>query len=76
MSDKTNLDIYAIGICYASMCANKEMTKDMIEDRVTELHPTGLMHGWCIADEPFADSLPNPKQCENNEERQHWLLNC
>lgn len=70
------IHIYGVGLICISCCADKNMPRENIEAHVTALHPTGLDHGWKIADEPFRDGSPNPNQCENELDRQHWLLNC
>jgi hypothetical protein len=66
------------GLCYASVCAPGDMSAEVVEHSVNAEHPTGLSHGWRIADEPFASGSPNPNPspCNDNSERRHWLLSC
>ncbi len=72
----SDIDVYAIGLCYASVCADKQMTKVMVEDYMNVLEPAGTSLSWTIAEEPFNDGSPNPNQCETDSNKQHWLLDC
>lgn len=74
---RDNLTIYSMGLCCASICASKELTREEIEDGLNLAAPTGITSQWAISDDPtFADGQPNPCQCEADPDRQHWLANC
>lgn len=71
-----NVEIYSVGLCYASVCAPADMSAEVVAHAVNQQHPTGIGSQWQVADEPFGNGAPNPSPCNDNPERQHWLLAC
>ena len=70
-------DVYAVGLIYSSVCVPKSWTKEQIEYAVNALNPTGIESEWKISSDPtFYTGGPNPKQCENDSERIHYLMEC
>lgn len=68
---------YSVGLVCASACAPTDLSREDVERVVSLDHPTGLAHGWKISDDPtFRSGHPNPCPCDQNPDRQHWLLNC
>jgi hypothetical protein len=71
------VSVYTFGLCYASACAEKDVPRDEVEAAVNGQCPTGISSRWAISSEPtFKDGQPNPCQCEQDHNRQHWLLSC
>ena len=69
--------VYSIGPVTASACAPKSLLPVEVEAAVNALEPTGIESMWMIAaDENFRNGQSNPCQCEQADERQHWLLHC
>jgi len=49
----------------------------MVETQVNADHPTGIDSRWQLNEaDHFADGNTNPCPCEQDGERQHWLLSC
>lgn len=69
---KKRVNVYSVGMCYASVCAPQDMERDEVERQTNQAHPTGV-GPWHIADEPFHTGEANPHDagCGN-----HWLLVC
>ena len=42
----SEINIYGVGLCYASVCAPKDMPVEEIERQLNEAHPTGV-GPWC-----------------------------
>lgn len=71
------VEVYSEGLVSLSCCAPKDATREEVETAVNRTHPTGISSHWQITDhENFANGDPMPKQCEQDPERQHWLLIC
>lgn len=74
------IDVYSVGICYASVCAPNAATKEDIEAAVNLQAPLESMSGnmaWHICDENFRTGELNPSPCPHRgETHKHWLLNC
>jgi hypothetical protein len=69
--------VYRVGICHASVCVPAAMAVADVLDAVNRQHPTGLDHGWTVStDETFANGPPNPCPCEQTPGRVHRLLCC
>lgn len=68
------VNIYSWGLVFASVCAPRDMTQEEVEDAVNRQHPTGLDHGWKVADEPFRTGESNPHDA--GDCGRHWLLAC
>ena len=75
--DRTRAIPYAVGLIFASVCAPADMDVETVERQTNESHPTGLDHGWKLADaDTFMSGAPNPSPCDTDPERKHWLLSC
>lgn len=77
MSRLDEINIYASGLVYCSVCA----PTDMPEDELTNLVNTKNYLGtddlrWEKADEPFRSGEANPHVCEQNLNRKHYLFSC
>lgn len=69
------VEIYAAGLFYLSLCASSDIEVNQIELQANLEYPTGVSP-WSIADENFRDGSKNPHQCEKDESRLHYLLSC
>lgn len=68
---------YRVGLCHASVCAPKDMPIETVEMQVNADHPTGIDSRWQLDEaDHFASGETNPCPCEQDRERQHWLLSC
>jgi hypothetical protein len=77
MSDEKKVDVYSVGICYMSICAEKSVSQRQIEIVANKEHPTGIKSRWSISKKgKFGDGSPMPKECEQWPNRLHYLLNC
>ena len=45
MSTKA-IEVYSIGICYASVCAHESLGIEDVTEQINTLHPTGTMDEW------------------------------
>ena len=72
-----SIEVYAVGLCCASVCAPASLPRGDVETMVNIMEPTGIGSGWQISEHAtFKGGEPNPCPCQHNPERQHWLLNC
>lgn len=71
-----SVEVYSVGLCFASACASIDTTREEVEETVNWQHPTGLESRWRIHDGCFASGDPNPNPCESDNTKQHWLLSC
>jgi hypothetical protein len=72
-----SVDIYSVGLCYASVCAPANMSVEVLEHAVNIQTPTGIEARWRVAeDEAFADGTPMPCLCPGGEDHKHWLMVC
>lgn len=70
-----DFEIYSIGFIYASVCSSLSL-KDTMK-RLNEARPTGLDHGWELAEECFSDGTDNPHSCERAPKtHKHYLFSC
>lgn len=69
------IHIYAVGVCYCSVCAPSDMSKEDVEIWVNTQNPTGIKSKWKISDENFNSGEENGfiNICDGKETR-HWLL--
>lgn len=74
-SKPQDFSVYACGLYYTRVCTS--LSDEEATRRLNEAFPTGLDHGWEIADEDFIDGSPNGKKCElyTNTHR-HILFRC
>lgn len=77
----STLKIYDISTCYACVCVPKGLKKQGVEELMNQTAPLPGKHHWYIADENFADDLPNPCPCKSQGDltkhgidRVHYLL--
>lgn len=68
--------VYSSGICMASVCAEKGMTPQQVEDEVNIVNPTGISSRWRISDDAFREGADNPHPCDKEPDRLHYLLSC
>jgi len=66
--------VYSPGFCHLSVCTDD--TDDVMLAAVNASHPTGLSHGWTVADEPFHSGDPNPCPCNIDADKRHVLVVC
>jgi len=75
------LEIYANGFIYCSVCTNIE-SRERIEELVNLKNPTGISSRWKISkDKFFAERRgkkgPNPSPCEQKPKtHKHYLMEC
>lgn len=65
--------VYSWGLCYVSVCA---LTVEEALRAANFEHPTGLDHGWMLADEAFRTGEPNGVTCPDDPNKRHWLFSC
>lgn len=65
-------NVYSLGICCASVCTS--LTDEQATNRLNESHPTGLDHGWSIADEAFQTGESNPCPCNDAPDTHRHIL--
>ena len=71
------ITVYTVGLVYCSVCCEADATDAEIVAHANLMHPTGLSHGWGIAEAPtFATGEPNPSPCNTADGRKHVLLSC
>ena len=73
----SKVTIYSNGIVHCSVCVHDaEMSRKEIEAEVNRQNPSGISL-WTISSEKcFADGSSNPKPCECEPERLHYLMVC
>lgn len=78
MFEDDGIELYSVGIIYASVCVPRGMQREVIERMANTKHPTGISSRWQISRDPtFATTgLPNPCTCETHANRMHYLLVC
>lgn len=59
------------------VCAPTDMSRDEVERRTNEIHPSGTTNGWIFDDgkELEADKF-KPLQCADDPSRTHYVLWC
>lgn len=68
--------VYAIGLCFMSVCATSDLSPEEVETKVRAVCPSGTSLNWHIHDENFAGGDPNGVECNSSAGRRHWLLSC
>ena len=77
LSTASPVMVYSFGLCYASVCAPKDMEGEKVAEEADYVHPTGLDHGWSVSDDKnFRSGETNPCECNHEADRRHWLLSC
>lgn len=72
---KHEFTVYAIGLCYASVCTN--LSLEQATKRLNAEHPSGTTQKWQKSKDPtFHDGSPNPCNCEQGTGKKHWLFDC
>lgn len=69
-----DFEIYTHGLVYCSVCTSQDASK--ATETLNFRHPTGISHGWRIADEAFKDGTPNGCQCPEKPSHKHFLFVC
>ena len=73
---KMTTEIYSNGICACSVCSD-ETDIDALTIEVNMQNPTGLSHGWKLAEGSFKNGESNPHPCEHNPStHKHYLFIC
>ena len=67
--------IYANGLVNCSVCADASMSSAEVEKEVNAINPSGVSP-WGITKDNFADGQSNPKICEKDPAKKHYLLTC
>lgn len=71
-----SLEVYSMGVVYASVCARADMTQEEVEDLMNRLHPSGVESRWKVSPEKFRTGEDNPSLCNQDPARRHYLMNC
>ena len=75
--DLADCVVYADGIVYCSVCVPKTWTREQVVKAVNAVNPTGITSKWTISsDTRFHTGGPNPKPCEQEEGKIHYLMRC
>jgi hypothetical protein len=74
--EKKRIDIYASGLCYSSVCADREMPLSEITEILNSENPTGINTRWELSDEDFRCGESNPCRCTEDDSRVHYLFSC
>lgn len=69
--DDDNLLILRTGICSIGVCAPKAWDKERIEIETNSQSMTGISSSWQFDEEKDAS-----KQCDDCEDRMHYVLIC
>jgi hypothetical protein len=64
------------GLVYMTVCVEKSVTRETIEQKANFSQPTGVSSPWRISEENFRGGEPNPCPCPKLGDRLHYLLNC
>ena len=73
-SDPEVFVVYREGICYASVCSSLGMESTVKRMRT---RPSGITHGWQLADKPFRTGESNPCPCDQQPKtHMHYLFEC
>jgi hypothetical protein len=71
------IEIYSHGLCYASVCAPKEMPLADVAAELNRQLPTGISFPWKPDEAPtFRGGQPNPCPCAKDPSRVHRLFSC
>jgi hypothetical protein len=71
------VEVYNEGIVSMSVCVEKDIPIEEIEELVNLTHPTGISSRWRKSDGNFKEGKSNPCLCNQFPgERLHYLLNC
>lgn len=69
------IQVYSVGICHASVCAESNVKGEEVVAHVNRRVPTGV-GPWEITEKTFASGEPNPCLCNSDPGRFHWLVTC
>lgn len=71
------IEVYAVGLCYMSVCVLKGIPIESIEAVANAEHPVGPEYRWRHSKAKFNSGESNPCPCnEFPEQRLHYLLEC
>jgi hypothetical protein len=68
--------VYSEGICYASVCADKECCIDEITEFLNLHCPSGIQTDWKLSDDDFLTGEKNGCPCNKDSDRLHYLFTC
>ena len=68
--------IYSNGLIHCSVCADAKLTKQEVEAETNLENPTGIGSQWRVSKDQFNDGGKNPKPCEEDKSRKHYLMVC
>lgn len=71
--DRVVVTIPVMGICHMQVCAVKDATHEEILEVCNRENFSGTSNGW---NEVCADNGREPIQCEDDENRIHYLVSC
>lgn len=72
----SELIIYSNGIIFCSVCTDIKDVEEITKE-VNRQNPTGLEHGWRLAEEKFIGGEDNPCVCGVfPETHKHYLFCC
>ena len=73
-----DIEIYAEGLCYMSVCAKNGITVEAIVEEMNRRRPTGIHSPWVLSDDKnFRLGKANPCPCDREPDgRMHYLLSC
>lgn len=71
------VEAYTVGLCYASVCAEGDLTGEEAASIYRHTDPSGTRLGWVLSEDPnFRTGQLNGCVCEEDPSRRHWLLEC
>ena len=72
-----SVKVYANGVCHCSVCAEQSLTIQEMLRIVNAINPTGISSPWALSTgKTFKDGTPMPCQCDQEQDRKHYLLIC
>lgn len=74
MYSKQELEIYAEGLTYASVCTS--LSKEAAETAMQQENDAGTANNWKLSEEDFADGTKNGVDCPHKSGFKHYLMVC
>lgn len=75
-NENNTVQVYSNGLCYCSVCVKATMSREDIVKEVNNLNPSGTHRDWTISAECFQGGEFNPRPCEQDCTRLHFLMEC
>jgi hypothetical protein len=69
-----DISVFAESRRCCAVCAPRTLSRVEIELEIALRDPAGSRGIWAAGVGPFPDALPNPRPCQRDAHRQHWLL--